>query len=213
MLMLNHFKKIAASPKTPRFSKTETRSTPSATVDEDPITDIFSPEFRPNNDSPSVGRLSTALQEILKDGLKELDKVAKRISVETGLNVPQVKERWRVKDGRTVSHWNIYQEYFGEHVEEELARLPKEAIKTGKLPLEQNLTSALTPSILVRGKPTPETVAAAWAQFKNKQPETYQAHLQTWNELQGIENPPSLTTRTRDFAKFESKLQTIVRVV
>ena len=138
-------KLIAASPKTLGSSKTEARSIPSATVDEDPTTDIFSPEFRPNNDSPSVGRLSTALQEILKDGLKELDKVAKRISVETGLSVPQVKERWRVKDGRTVSPWNIYQEYFGAHVEEELARLPKEAIKMGKLH-KQKMTSALTPS-------------------------------------------------------------------
>lgn len=92
---------------------------------------MFSPGFRPNNDSPSVGRLSTVRRELLQVGLKELDKVVKRISADTGLTVPQVKERWRVKDGRMVSAWNIYQDYFGENSEEELKRLPNNQRKIG----------------------------------------------------------------------------------
>ncbi|KJA21973.1 hypothetical protein HYPSUDRAFT_202467 [Hypholoma sublateritium FD-334 SS-4] len=70
----------AASPKTPRSSRTEARDTPSAATDKDTINDIFTPESHPNNESPSVGRLSTVHQELLKDGMRELDEVAKKIS-------------------------------------------------------------------------------------------------------------------------------------
>ncbi|KJA22003.1 hypothetical protein HYPSUDRAFT_202495 [Hypholoma sublateritium FD-334 SS-4] len=86
---LNDSKFSAASPKTPGSSRTEARDTPSAATDKDAINDIFTPEPHPNNDSPSVGRLSTVHQELLKDGMRELDEVAKKISVNTGLTVPQ----------------------------------------------------------------------------------------------------------------------------
>jgi hypothetical protein len=78
-------------------------------------------------DSPTVGRMTNAAREALRKGFGDLNACINRISAETGLKPAQIVERWDVAKTRVVSTWNIYQTFFEERREQELARLDADA--------------------------------------------------------------------------------------
>lgn len=78
--------------------------------------------------------MSNAARDALNEGFKDLDTILKRISVETGLAPAQIVERWDATKTRLVNSWNIYQNFFEERREEELARLPPEKQPPGASP-------------------------------------------------------------------------------
>ena len=67
--------------------------------------------------------MTNAARDALQDGFAELDACVQRISARTGLNVAQIVERWDATKTRVSNSWNIYQSYFEERRERELARL------------------------------------------------------------------------------------------
>jgi len=80
-----------------------------------------------NIESPTIGRLSKEKRQALDDGYKRLDEIVKGISIETGLPIQMVINRWNRASTRKKNHWNIYQCYFRAHLQQEVDRLPSES--------------------------------------------------------------------------------------
>ena len=76
-----------------------------------------------SEESPTVSRMTSAARQALQDGFDELDACIRRISAKTGLNAAQIVERWDATKTRVSNSWNIYQGFFEERRNEELARL------------------------------------------------------------------------------------------
>ncbi len=101
-------------------------STPLSIPNSSPDTD--SSKFARNvdstlEDSPTVVGLSKTCRKALQDGFAELDACIQRISAKTGLNPAQIVERWDATKTRVANSWNIYQGFFEEWRDRELARL------------------------------------------------------------------------------------------
>ena len=71
--------------------------------------------------------MSNAARKALQEGFAELDVCIQRVSAKTGLNPAQIVERWDATKTRVANSWNIYQGFFEEQRDQELARLdPKD---------------------------------------------------------------------------------------
>ena len=77
-------------------------------------------------DSPTVSGLSNTARKALQEGFAELDACIQCISAKTGLNPAQIVERWDATKTRVANSWNIYQGFFEEWRDQELARLDPE---------------------------------------------------------------------------------------
>ena len=80
-----------------------------------------------NSDDPNAaGRISEASLERIKNGLLQVQKLARGIAAETGLSASQVFDRWMAASQRTHvkrNRWNLYSAYFKDNEEQERARL------------------------------------------------------------------------------------------
>lgn len=100
-------------------ARTESRSLPASSF-------ISDNEDGPNGgveESPTFGRLSKEKRQALDDGYKRMDEVVKEISLQTGLPVQLVINRWNRASTRKKNRWNIYQKYFRAHLHQEMMRL------------------------------------------------------------------------------------------
>ena len=74
----------------------------------------------------TLGRISEASLERIKDGLHQVQKLARDIATETGLSTSQVFDRWMATSQRTHvkrNPWNLYSAYFKGNEAQERARL------------------------------------------------------------------------------------------
>lgn len=104
-------------------------STPLAIPNRDPDGNSSKSEHDADStleESPTVGRMTNVGRKALQEGFEELDACIHRISAKTGLNSAQIVDRWDATKTRVANSWNIYQSFFEERREQELARLDPE---------------------------------------------------------------------------------------
>lgn len=70
--------------------------------------------------------MTNVCRKALQEGFEELDACIQRVSARTGLNPAQIVDRWDATKTRVANSWNIYQGFFEEQRDEELARLDPE---------------------------------------------------------------------------------------
>ena len=78
------------------------------------------------NMNAAPGRISEANLERIKEGLHEVQKLARNIATETGLSPSQVFNKWMSTSQRTHTKrnpWNLYSAYFKDNEQQERQRL------------------------------------------------------------------------------------------
>ncbi|KAF9479009.1 hypothetical protein BDN70DRAFT_895302 [Pholiota conissans] len=148
------------------------------------------------NESPTVGRLSNKARDALTRGFQKLDSCVKQISAETKLTPVQIVERWDATGSRTVNSWNIYQGYFAENREQEVARLSPE---------DQPPPAAVAST---------STISACYKKFCSAKPNTFDSILRAWHRLDQMEESSAELTigrRSKEFKRHVQQLETLIR--
>jgi hypothetical protein len=136
------------------------------------------------------GRPSLQTLKTIDDELTEFDKRLVRLSKDTGVSVASIMKRWNTTKNRGGSLWNIYQRYFNDHKEDELARL------------------GLDPSAEITSK----IRANAYIAFRDAYPTTWPAVLEVWAQYTEVENPAkTLQHRSLQFRQVWRTLSHLVR--
>ncbi|KAF8907610.1 hypothetical protein CPB84DRAFT_1843832 [Gymnopilus junonius] len=145
--------------------------------------------------SPTVGWLSEKSRAALLAGFKELDMVAKQISLDLGLSVAQVLDWWDGLNNCGITNWNMYQAFFEAFQVQELSRLDeKDRPRLGTIPSKA-------------------TVSAAYLCFKCHLKEKYPVVLRSWYSVRQLSDSAnlSITQHSREFKKYIDNLETTIR--
>ena len=81
---------------------------------------------RSDDSNAAPGRISDASLQRIREGLDEVQKLAKNIATETGLSPSQVFHQWMSTSQRTHTKrnpWNLYSAYFKDNEHQERQRL------------------------------------------------------------------------------------------
>ncbi|KJA14941.1 hypothetical protein HYPSUDRAFT_208298 [Hypholoma sublateritium FD-334 SS-4] len=146
-------------------------------------------------ESPTIGRMTNTARQALQEGFGELDACIKRISAKTGLNPAQIVERWDATETRVSNSWNLYQGFFEDKREEELARLdPEVHPHPGAIPKKA-------------------AISACYELFKLSKPDTYDQILRSWYRLRLMTQTGDIpmSKRTRNFRKHVEKIDSLIR--
>ncbi|KJA25424.1 hypothetical protein HYPSUDRAFT_199591 [Hypholoma sublateritium FD-334 SS-4] len=146
-------------------------------------------------ESPTIGRMTNTARQALQEGFAELDGCIRRISAKTGLNPAQIVERWDVTKTRVTNSWNLYQGFFEEKRDQELARLdPEVHPHSGAIPKKA-------------------AISACYELFKLSKPDTYDQILRSWYKLHLMTETGdmSMSKRTRNFRKHAEKIEALIR--
>ena len=136
------------------------------------------------------GRPSSQTLKTIDNELTEIDKRLARLSKATGVSVASITKRWNITKTRGGSLWNIYQRYFNDHKEDELARLKLDP-----------LTTTITGKVR----------ADAYIAFRDAYPSTWPEVLEVWAQYDEAENPAkTLQQRSIQFRQVWHTLNNLV---
>ncbi|KII84488.1 hypothetical protein PLICRDRAFT_179314 [Plicaturopsis crispa FD-325 SS-3] len=137
--------------------------------------DVFGPDLYAFASSPSSpdgagseprrGRPSNATLQIVATGFEEMDRIARRISDDTDMDPSQVADWYRrhQRAGVVRNPWNIYGQYFNEHIKQELKR-----VKGAKL---------------IEGSDNVNVRSACYKAFKRDHPHHWEEMLETFETM------------------------------
>lgn len=158
--------------------------------------------------------MTNIARKVLQDGFEELDACIQRIGAKTGLNSAQIVERWDATKTRVVNSWNIYQSFFEERRDQELARLDPE-VHTHREQCPPFCAIFDVNFDLVGAIPNKATISACYDLFKLSKPDTYDSILRSWYRLRLMTDGSdmSMSKCARDFKKHAEKIDALVGAI
>ncbi|KAG1856838.1 hypothetical protein C8R48DRAFT_775782 [Suillus tomentosus] len=149
-----------------------------------------------HHDGPTVaGRRSTELNATLDTGFAEVERHFLNLSTSTTLPINQLINSFLKSRGCTVTsvnYWNLYANYFKDNVQQELARIGREAPEGGG-----------TPSATMRTQ--------CYDKFKVAYPDTYQDILSMHEEVSLLgSSPQTIVQRGQTFQKHYRRVVNIL---
>ncbi|KAM6496643.1 hypothetical protein JOM56_007116, partial [Amanita muscaria] len=144
----------------------------------------------PATQKAASGRPSKAVLQLYADKFEEVDRIFLELAEQCGRSIQKIRRQYNKHHSQpnySGNVWNIYQRYFTEHLEQELARLPGQSLH-----------------------PLKEPCSAAFSQFQTDHKDNWRDILTTWSNIVDLDTAGM--TRAHRKKEFLKHVEALVHI-